>query len=76
LEELGNTDPFLHAHVFPRYGWEPEEAKPYPVWRYPNEKWFKDEYQYTTESHGQLKAEIITVLNELIKKTYKTANWG
>jgi diadenosine tetraphosphate (Ap4A) HIT family hydrolase len=68
---LGNTDPFLHTHVFPRYEWEPEEAKPYPVWRYPNEKWFKDEYQYKAESHGQLKAELITVLNELIKKTDK-----
>lgn len=23
LEILGNTDPFLHAHVRPRYEWEP-----------------------------------------------------
>lgn len=35
----GNKDPFLHAHIFPRYDWEPEELKPYPVWRYPEEKW-------------------------------------
>ena len=24
---LGNTDNFLHAHVFPRYEWESEERK-------------------------------------------------
>ncbi len=35
----GNRDPFLHAHIFPRYDWEPEELKMHPVWRYPDEKW-------------------------------------
>jgi diadenosine tetraphosphate (Ap4A) HIT family hydrolase len=68
---LGNTDPFLHAHVFPRFEWEPDEAKRYPVWRYPNEKWTKAEFQYNDENHGQLKAELKNVLNELIIKVYK-----
>ncbi|MBL1077038.1 diadenosine tetraphosphate hydrolase [Nocardia sp. 2] len=39
LEILGNTDPFLHAHVWPRYEWEPAELVGVPVWRYPDEKW-------------------------------------
>jgi diadenosine tetraphosphate (Ap4A) HIT family hydrolase len=39
LEILGNTDPFLHAHVWPRYGWEPAEMVRHAVWRYPAEKW-------------------------------------
>jgi len=26
-ELLGNTDNFLHAHLFPRYEWETDEAK-------------------------------------------------
>ena len=26
-EILGNTDVFLHAHIFPRYEWEEEERK-------------------------------------------------
>ncbi|WP_377639891.1 hypothetical protein [Oryzobacter terrae] len=34
LEILGNSDPYLHAHVFPRYEWEPPEHVGRPVWRY------------------------------------------
>ena len=34
LEILGNTDPYLHAHVFPRYDWEPPEHVGRPVWLY------------------------------------------
>ena len=39
LEILGNTDPFLHAHVWPRYDWEPAELVGRPVWLYPSERW-------------------------------------
>ena len=39
LEILGNTDPFLHAHVWPRYEWEPAELIGKPVWLYPSEHW-------------------------------------
>ena len=39
LEILGNTDPYLHAHVWPRYEWEPPELVGKPVWLYPAEKW-------------------------------------
>lgn len=39
LEILGNTDPFLHAHVWPRYDWEPAELVHKPVWLYPSERW-------------------------------------
>jgi diadenosine tetraphosphate (Ap4A) HIT family hydrolase len=38
LEILGNTDAFLHAHVWPRYGWEGSRARK-PVWLYPGENW-------------------------------------
>jgi hypothetical protein len=33
-EILGNTDPGLHAHLFPRYMSEPEELRKGPVWFY------------------------------------------
>lgn len=33
----GNTDAFLHAHIFPRYEWESTERKRMPVWQYPAE---------------------------------------
>lgn len=39
LEILGNTDPYLHAHVWPRYEWEPAELVGKPVWLYPAESW-------------------------------------
>ncbi|MEH7456946.1 hypothetical protein V7183_06805, partial [Bacillus sp. JJ1127] len=67
---LGNTDPFLHAHIFPRYEWEPEELKPYPVWRYPNEKWFDAQYQYNDEEHGTLRQRITENLLALMKQAY------
>jgi diadenosine tetraphosphate (Ap4A) HIT family hydrolase len=31
---LGNTDPGLHAHLFPRFMSEPEEFRKGPVWFY------------------------------------------
>ena len=33
-EMLGNVEPALHAHVFPRFEDEPEELKLKPVWFY------------------------------------------
>ncbi|GAA2692124.1 HIT family protein [Actinoplanes palleronii] len=39
LEILGNFDPFLHAHIWPRYEWEPPELVVGPVARYPQQKW-------------------------------------
>ena len=36
---LGNTDEFLHAHVWPRYEWEPADRVQKPVWLYPPEFW-------------------------------------
>ncbi|MGW2845899.1 diadenosine tetraphosphate hydrolase [Streptomyces sp. NPDC001274] len=39
LEILGNTDGFLHAHVWPRYDWEPADRVSRPVWLYPRDRW-------------------------------------
>jgi diadenosine tetraphosphate (Ap4A) HIT family hydrolase len=33
-EILGNSEPALHAHLFPRYDSEPSEFRIGPVWRY------------------------------------------
>ena len=33
-EILGNSDPALHAHIFPRYKSEPEHFRQRPVWMY------------------------------------------
>jgi diadenosine tetraphosphate (Ap4A) HIT family hydrolase len=29
---LGNVDPFLHAHIQPRYASEPDDQRKAPVW--------------------------------------------
>ncbi len=36
-EILGNSEPALHVHVFPRYMSEPEELRQGPAWRYDRE---------------------------------------
>jgi diadenosine tetraphosphate (Ap4A) HIT family hydrolase len=33
-EILGNLDPALHVHIFPRYSDEPEDLRTKPVWFY------------------------------------------
>jgi diadenosine tetraphosphate (Ap4A) HIT family hydrolase len=61
----GNTDAFLHAHVFPRYDWEPEERIPGPVWLYPRENWSDPATAYDEVRHGALRAKIAVALSML-----------
>ncbi|MGW1740231.1 diadenosine tetraphosphate hydrolase [Nocardia sp. NPDC001965] len=39
LEILGNTDDFLHAHIWPRFDREPDGLVRGPVWLYPRDRW-------------------------------------
>ena len=39
IDILGNADAFVHAHVWPRYEWEPPELVWRPVWLYDLENW-------------------------------------
>lgn len=48
-EVLGNAVHHLHAHVFPRYGWEPEELLNGPVWHYPRDRWTSPRDAYAEE---------------------------
>ena len=57
LEILGNADAFLHAHVWPRYNWEPPDLVTRPVWLYPVEKW-RDEATVLGPQHDDLRATI------------------
>ncbi|MFJ8545953.1 diadenosine tetraphosphate hydrolase [Streptomyces sp. NPDC093586] len=45
LEILGNTDPFLHAHVWPRFEWEPADVVGKPVWHYSRDQWTDEEFR-------------------------------
>ncbi|MEV6559505.1 diadenosine tetraphosphate hydrolase [Nocardia sp. NPDC051756] len=44
LEILGNTDPFLHAHIWPRFDWEPTDLVRSPVWLYPRDHWIDQQH--------------------------------
>lgn len=61
LEVLGNTDPFLHAHVWPRYEWEPADLIGKPVWLYPAERW-SDPATRLGPQHQQLRDDITSFL--------------
>jgi diadenosine tetraphosphate (Ap4A) HIT family hydrolase len=64
LEILGNTDPYLHAHVWPRYDWEPPEIVGRPVWLYPVERW-SDPATALGPDHDDLRAELIAEIDRL-----------
>lgn len=44
LEILGNTDAFLHAHIWPRFDWEPADSVHGPVWLYSRDHWTDQQY--------------------------------
>lgn len=62
-EILGNLEPALHAHAFPRYTHEPEEWRTKPVWLYPQEHWNATPFE--SGQHGELLARIAARLATL-----------
>jgi diadenosine tetraphosphate (Ap4A) HIT family hydrolase len=64
LEILGNTDGFLHAHVWPRFEWEPADLVGMPVWLYPRERWSDDGFALGAQ-HDGLREAISTELDQL-----------
>ena len=64
LEILGNTDDFLHAHVWPRYDWEPEHRVAKPVWLYPAEFWTLPTLQVGPQ-HDTIRTAITAQLDSL-----------
>ncbi|MER5936608.1 diadenosine tetraphosphate hydrolase [Streptomyces sp. NPDC001928] len=64
LEILGNTDPFLHAHVWPRFEWEPAELVGKPVWLYPRDRWSDERFRLGPQ-HDVLRDAIGSELDRL-----------
>ncbi|WP_069884261.1 HIT family protein [Streptomyces luteocolor] len=64
LEILGNTDPFLHAHVWPRFEWEPAALVGKPVWLYPGERWSDERFRLGPQ-HDAVREEIGSELDRL-----------
>lgn len=65
-EILGNTDTYLHAHVFPRYAWEPADRLGGPVFLYPRERWTDRVHQYDDDRHRPLRDAIGRHLADLM----------
>ena len=53
-EILGNSEPELHAHVFPRFASEPEELRKKPAWFYD----WQNAVPYSAKEHGQLHQQL------------------
>ncbi|MFC9153530.1 diadenosine tetraphosphate hydrolase [Streptomyces bauhiniae] len=68
LEILGNTDPFLHAHVWPRFEWEPAELVGKPVWLYPPNRWSDARFRLSPQ-HDGLREAIGRELDQLREPT-------
>lgn len=64
VEILGNTDAFLHAHVWPRYEWEPRDLVGKPVWLYPPERW-RDPGSALGPEHDDLRAALTAEVDQL-----------
>lgn len=57
-EILGNSEPELHCHIFPRYASEPEGNRKMPVWFYD----WKTAIPYSEQAHGDLRKRIAQLL--------------
>lgn len=69
-EVLGNSLDHLHGHVHPRYDWEPPERITGPVWRYSSDERNSDEFAYSDERHGAIRAAITDALHDLMGRAY------
>ncbi|WP_394560963.1 HIT family protein [Aquipseudomonas alcaligenes] len=58
-EILGNSEPELHCHIFPRYASEPDDKRRMPVWFYD----WKNAPPYDEEVHGELRRRIAALLD-------------
>jgi diadenosine tetraphosphate (Ap4A) HIT family hydrolase len=71
-EILGNAERSLHAHIFPRYGWEDEELLAGPVWHYPRDRWTSPRDAYA-EEHEPLRESITEHLTRIMADAYGTS---
>jgi diadenosine tetraphosphate (Ap4A) HIT family hydrolase len=66
IDILGNADAFVHAHIWPRYEWEPVDLVRRPVWLYDVANW-NDASSRLGEQHEPLRKGITTHVRDLIK---------
>ncbi|HPM47917.1 MAG TPA: hypothetical protein PL056_12670, partial [bacterium] len=59
-EILGNSEPELHTHIFPRFDSEPDEKRRMPAWFYD----WKNAPQFSEKEHGELLRKIRTAIQK------------
>ncbi|GAB3916471.1 DeoR family transcriptional regulator [Microlunatus endophyticus] len=64
LEIQGNLLPLLHAHIWPRYDWEPDHLVMGPVALYPDSHW-RDPDTRLGPSHDRFRVELGEELDRL-----------
>lgn len=64
IDILGNTDAFVHAHVWPRFEWEQADLVSKPVWLYDGANWRNPETALS-DRHDALRAAITDHLRQL-----------
>jgi diadenosine tetraphosphate (Ap4A) HIT family hydrolase len=69
-EVLGNIMPELHAHVIPRYEWEPPYNGAREALSYGEDVWFAQDHAYSDAQHGELRAMITERIERLMADTY------
>jgi len=69
-EILGNMMPELHAHLIPRYEWEPPYNRAREALSYGEEVWFAEQHAYSDAEHGELRAVITEHVERLMADTY------
>ena len=67
--EILGPDHYLHAHVFPRYGWEDEELLSGAVWLYPADRWTSPRDAYADE-HEPMREAISKELHRVMTEAY------
>lgn len=67
---LANTDPFLHAHIQPRYGWESDEYRPMPAWLYPKDQFYSPQYAFDEKKHDGIKSKLSETLKAQMRKIH------
>jgi diadenosine tetraphosphate (Ap4A) HIT family hydrolase len=59
---MGNSDPYLHAHIVPRYMSEPENFRLGLPWSYP--KKLQDQVLFDFERDKELMGQIATAIQK------------
>jgi diadenosine tetraphosphate (Ap4A) HIT family hydrolase len=62
-ELLGNAEPHLHWHIFPRHASDPSPQG--PVWKIPRELRYSDQYRPTATELNAYRTNLLNELNRL-----------